>query len=95
MKNLIYAVRTSNGDYEDRHESILFATLSEDYAKKYAEKYNRILRLAKDFYCEKCPMGWNRPDNSDELHEINKDFYWKAVEAHRSNGARVISFPIR
>lgn len=52
MKQKIYLVRYYGGSYEDSYDAVIFATTSESKAKKYSQRFNRILKKWKEYYSQ-------------------------------------------
>jgi hypothetical protein len=48
----IYIVKYGFGGYDDYTEVIIFATINEATAKKYVQRFNRILKKWKEHYAQ-------------------------------------------
>jgi hypothetical protein len=90
MKNKIFVVIYSTGNYEDYHTVMIFATTKKSTATKYVTKFNNILKKWKKYYSqfEDNKMGFNwikeeyieqHSDRWNALRNINKCF-WEEVE---------------
>lgn len=82
-ENKHYLVSYSTGSYDDFRINNLFVTENEEYAKKYCEKFNRILNKWRPYFLEVYNnYDWENDENNDSHYdksevfiEINQCFY--------------------
>lgn len=90
MKNKIFVVIYSTGNYEDYHRVMIFATTKKSTATKYVTKFNNILKKWRKHYSQfednKMGFKWIKEeyieqhyDRWNTLRNINKCF-WEEVE---------------
>lgn len=82
-KNLkMYLVSYLGGDYDDYFEINVFVTDDEEYAKKYASKFNTILKKWKEYYSKYEEQRYGETMTWIKDEYVEKYFYrWNAIRS--------------
>lgn len=69
----MYLVFRQINEYEDAWTENIFVTSDEEKAKKYVEKYNRILDTSIEIY------------QTESYRKINEKRYWRLYHTHEAD----------
>lgn len=74
----VYVVKYYGGSFGDHYEKIIFATTDKEFAEKYVNKFNGILKKWKEYHTtNSTDSNYEHLDRLDSLDNIHECYYEK------------------